>query len=64
MEFAYNLSTSAVTGLGPIEIDTGQLPRLTLVVFESADVAETKVWTMISPNISISRYITSGVRTT
>ena len=34
VEFAYNNSVSAATGLAPNEIHMGRLPRLPLTVFE------------------------------
>ena len=39
VEFAYNKSVSAATGLAPREIHMGRLPRLLLTVFERKGVA-------------------------
>ena len=39
VEFVYNISVSAATGLAPNEIDMGRLPRLPLTVFERTGVA-------------------------
>ena len=39
VEFAYNNSVSAVTGLAPNEVHRGRLPRFPLTVFERAGVA-------------------------
>ena len=39
VEFAYNNSVSAATGLAPNEIHMGRLPRLPLTVFERKGVA-------------------------
>ena len=39
VEFAYNNSVSAATGLAPIEVYMGRLPRLPLMVFERTGVA-------------------------
>ena len=39
VEFAYNNSVSAATGLAPNEVHMGRLPRLPLTVFERAGVA-------------------------
>ena len=38
VEFAYNNSVSAATGLAPNEVHMGQLPRLPLTIFESTGV--------------------------
>ena len=38
VEFAYNNSVSAVTGLAPNEVHMGRLPRLLLTVFDRTDV--------------------------
>ena len=39
VEFAYNNSVSAATGLAPNEVHMGRLPRLPLTVFERTGVA-------------------------
>ena len=39
VEFAYNNSVSAVTGLAPNEVHIGRLPRLPLMIFERTGVA-------------------------
>ena len=39
VEFVYNDSVSAATGLTPNEVQMGRLPRLPLTVFERAGVA-------------------------
>ena len=39
VEFAYNNSVSAATGLAPNEVHMGRLPRLPLTIFERAGVA-------------------------
>ena len=38
VEFAYNISVSAATGLAPNEVHMGRLPRLSLTVFERTSV--------------------------
>ena len=38
VEFAYNNSVSAATGLAPNEVPAGRLPRLPLAVFERTGV--------------------------
>ena len=38
VEFAYNNSISAATGLAPNEVHMGKLPRLPLTVFDRTDV--------------------------
>ena len=38
VEFAYNNSVSAATGLAPNEVHMGRLPRLPLTVFERTGV--------------------------
>ena len=39
VEFAYNISVSAATGLSPNGIHIGRLPRLSVMVFERTGVA-------------------------
>ena len=39
VEFAYNNSVSAATGLAPNEVYMGRFPRLSLTVFERTGVA-------------------------
>ena len=39
VEFSYNNSASAATGLAPNEVHMGRLPRLPLTVFERTGVA-------------------------
>ena len=39
VEFAYNNSVSAATGLAPNGFHTGRLPRLPLTIFERTGVA-------------------------
>ena len=38
VEFAYNNSVSAATGLAPNEVHMGRLPRLPLTVFDGTGV--------------------------
>ena len=40
VEFAYNNSISAATGLAPNDVHTGRLPRLPLAIFERTAVAD------------------------
>ena len=39
VEFSYNNSVGAATGLAPNEVGMGQLPRLPFTIFESTEIA-------------------------
>ena len=48
VEFAYNNSVSAATGLAPNEVHMGRLPRLPLTILNAPGSPVTRAWPAIT----------------